>query len=133
MAKYRVWNRHPQGLTHKEKFRDEMVEIPAGKYTLMDYEDAVLFRGQYFPMKKRPDGGEDPAGWKVLQLERHDDSAPEPQKFICHLDGKIFPSQALLDAYLKENYSDRTFTDESLEEEIAEEKKRGRPRKDKSA
>ena len=134
MAKWRVWNKHPEGMTHREKFRGELVEIKAGSYVLMDYEDAVQFRGQFFPMKKLPTGEADPAGFKCIRLEPHDESQPAPdvKKFISHIDGREFESQALLDAYLKENFADQVFKDDALEEEI---KKRGpgRPPKDKAA
>lgn len=122
MAKWRVWNKHPEGMTHREKFREELVEIPANKYVLMDYEDAVQFRGQFFPMKRKPTGEPDPAGFKAIFLEKHDGPADEIQvrEFICHIDGRKFPSQALLDAYLKENYSDSPLLDKSAEEALAE-------------
>lgn len=126
MAKWRVWNKHPEGMTHKEKFREELIEIPAGKYVLMDYEDAVQFRGQMTPMKRKPTGEPDPAGYKCIFLEKHDGEADTvPTKFICHIDGREFPSQALLDAYVKQNYSDASFRDEAIEEELAQTTKRG--------
>ncbi len=136
MAKWRVWNKHPDGFTHREKFRENLIEIKGGAYVVMDYEDAVQFRGQYFPMKRRPTGEPDPVGFKVLHLEPHDaDDAPAAQEFICHFDGAKFPTQAMLDNYLTQNFSDHVFKDEALEESIQKEetKKRGRPPKDKSA
>ena len=140
MAKWRVWNKHPMGLTHKEKFKDEMKVIAAGEYILMDYEEAVQFKSQYTPIKKRPSGEDDPAGWKVLHLEP-DTGAASPaadvKEFVCHFDGAKFPSQSLLDAYLKSNYSEHTFKDDVLEEEIQREEKvkrgPGRPAKEKTA
>jgi len=68
MSQWRVYNKHSMGMTHREKFRDEFIEIKAGEFILMDYEDAVQFKGQYFPMKKRPSGEDDPASWKMIQL-----------------------------------------------------------------
>lgn len=138
MSLWKVWNRHPEGRTHKEKFKDRLIEIPANEFILMDYEEAVQFRGQYFPMLKNAQGAPDPKGFKVIHLERHDEgTAVELKEFICHLDGAKFPTQALLDKYLKDNYSEQTFKDEALEEEIkkTEQAKKGpgRPPKDKSA
>lgn len=137
MAKWRVWNKHPNGFTHKEKFKEQLIEIKAGEYVLMDYEDAVQFRGQYFPMKKDAQGAPDPAGFKVIHLERHGEEAVKPTEFVCHFDGKKFPTQILLDQHLTENYSDRTFKDDALEEEIKKEEKAkrspGRPRAEKTA
>lgn len=137
MAKWRVYNRHPNGLTHREKFKEQLVEIPAGDYVLMDYEDAVQFRGQYFPMKKDPMGAPDPKSFKVLELKPHEaDIAPAAVEYICHFDGRKFPTKELLDQYLTQNYADHVFKDEALEEQIAKEKEAkrgpGRP-KEKSA
>ena len=45
---WRVYNRHPLGYTHKEKFKGDVIEIKAGEFVLMDYFEANEFRGQYF-------------------------------------------------------------------------------------
>lgn len=128
MAKWRVYNRHPNGYTHKEMFRGDPIEIKAGDYVLMDYEDAVQFRGQYFPMIIAADGTHDPKGFKVIKIEP--DEAEQKHevklKYICQLDKKEFNSQEELDAYIKANYADRIFKDETLEIEIESEKKKRR-------
>lgn len=117
MAQWRVYNVHKDGLTHREKFRDEMIEIKAGEYVLMDYEDAVLFRGQYFPMKFDGMNQQIPESMKMIKLMPDEAGAvPEVKmKFVCQRDGKEFPSQAELDAYTKGRYGDEVFKDESLE------------------
>ena len=134
MAKWRVWNKHPNGLTHVEMFRGEKIEIPANKYHIMDYEDAVQFKGQFYPMKKRPTGEPDPSSFKVLFLQPHDgETTPAPTRFICPIDGKEFSTQSDLDQYIKREYSDvPVLVDESAEREIAAEAMRrgpGRPPK----
>lgn len=136
MPQWRVWNMHPEGKTHKESFRGDMIEIPAGKYVLMDYEDAYQFKGQYFPMKFNGDGFQEPSSFKVLKLEPHDGSSVSvPTKFVCQMDGKVFESQAALDSYTRMNFADKTFKDDALEETLAStappavaKKKPGRPK-----
>lgn len=123
MAKWRVYNRHSQGLTHRERYKEQFIEIKAGDYALMDYEDAVQFKGQYFPMKKNPQGAPDPTSWKMLELVRHDPEVKQEQEYICHFDGRKFPTQKDLDQHLTENYSDKTFKDEALDEEIKTKRK----------
>jgi len=129
MAKWRVYNKHSMGYTHKEKFREELVEIPANQYVLMDYEDAVQFRGQYFPMLKTPDGQPDPKGWKMIHIEPDPDHMDAPTAtekgkiFVCHLDGKEFPTKEALAAYTSANYSHLNFTDESAEKETKKSKR----------
>lgn len=132
MAKWQVWNKHPNGLKHTERFRDQMIEIPAGEFILMDYEDAVQFRGQFTPIVRTPMGDIDPKSYKVIELKPHDPNAKQaqsPKKYVCNMDGREFQSQSELDAYLEANYADATFTDETLETEIKTEKRRGRPAK----
>lgn len=139
MAKYRVWNKHAKGFTHKEKFRDDWVEIKAGQYILMDYEDAVQFKGQYFPMKRDAMGQEDPMTWKMIFIEPDGDVTTPviTKKFVSHIDGKEFESQAMLDAYLKANFADSVFVDQALDEEIEKQvvlkKKPGPKAKEKTA
>lgn len=132
MSKWRVYNRHPSGLTHIEKFKGNVVEIPAGGYVLMDYEEAVQFKGQYFPMLKDAQGAPDPKGFKVIHLEPNEkgENKPEVKEFVCHFDGAKFPTQALLDNYLTKNYADHTFKDEALDQEIEQKSKRGKTPKD---
>lgn len=133
MARWKVWNRHPNGLTHKEKFQDNIIEIPAGNYVLMDYEDAVQFRGQYFPMKTLPTSEKDPAGFKCIHLEKHDQDESEisqgakAKEFICHLDGKVFSQEKDLIEYVKQNYSDKIVMDEVAEAELKSKKSKGTP------
>jgi S1-C subfamily serine protease len=136
--KWRVYNRHPNGLTHREKFRDEVIEIRANAYVLMDYEDAVRFKGQFFPMKKNAQGAPDPEGFKVIELVPNGDvtaDAVAAKEFICHFDGKKFPTQAQLDSYVKQNYADQTYSDPDLDEQTEKEAtiKRGRGRPPKEA
>jgi hypothetical protein len=123
MAQWRVWNMHPNGFTHKEMFRGDMIEIKANQYRLMDYEDAVQFKGQYFPMIMSADGTHDPKGFKVLKLEAHTEDTeviekPKEQVFVCQFDGKKFTSQAELEKYTNSNYGALIFKDETLDKEI---------------
>ena len=144
MGQYRVWNKHAKGYTHREKFRDDLVEIPAGRYVLMDYEDAVLFKGQYFPLKRDAMGQEDPTTWKQIFIEP-DDNVTSPivsEKFVSHIDGKEFNTKAQLDSYLKANFAGQEFKDAALDEELSkiqsvkpeqtEKRRPGRPPKEKT-
>lgn len=122
MSMWRVYNEHPDKLTHKEKFRDELIEIKAGEFKLMDYEDAVLFKGQYFPMKMDATGVQDRTSYKVIRIAP-DAEAVEAKKqvervYVCHMDGKEFPSKEALEAYEKENYAHLVIKDESLDAEL---------------
>lgn len=141
VGKWRVWNKHSHGFDHAEMFKGEMVRIPHNKYILMDYEDAVQFKGQYFPMKIAADGTHDPKGFKQLFIEPDGGVSviTKSEEFVSHMDGKKFSSKSELDAHLKANFAGQEFKDEALEEIIAkteavvaERKKPGPKPKEKS-
>lgn len=119
--KWRVYNMHPKGLTHREKFRDELVTIKAGEYILMDYEDAVQFKGQYFPIKMDAMNQQTPETYKCIRIEPENvDAKPEVAKtYVCHVDGKEFTSKAELEAYVQAKYGElEPFKDEALDAEL---------------
>ena len=134
MAKWRVWNKHT--LDHKELFRGDKIEIPAGKFVLMDYEDAHQFKGQYVPMKFDAMEQQTEETKKILFLEPDDKEEVVPKSgYVCQMDGKAFNTKAELEAYTAANYKDLAFKDDSLDEEIAKvelKKKPGRPAKEKT-
>jgi len=129
-GKWRVYNIHKDGLTHKEKFKGEDLVIPVGEFILMDYEDAVQFRGQYFPIRDNAMGVQDPASYKMIKIE----AGPEANNkeiddskkvYVCHVDGKEFADKNLLDEYMKSNFSHLLIKDETLDQEINKKSKRG--------
>lgn len=141
--KWRVYNRHPNGLTHKEKFRDDLIEIKAGEFVLMDYEDAVLFRGQFFPMKLDAMNQQTKESYKCIEIKPDGEStAPvlTTKTYVCHVDGKEFPSKAELEAYVEAKYGElETVHDEALDAEIEKQaaetqtrRKPGRPPREKT-
>ena len=133
---------HPDGMTHREKFRDDNLVIKAGEYILMDYEDAVLFRGQFFPIKLDAMNQQTKESYKCIKIEQHDvaEKAETIKTYVCHVDGKEFPSKMELEAYVEAKYGElEPFADEALDNEIKkhaaqnpEKRKPGRPPRDKT-
>jgi len=127
MAKAKVYNRHSLGMNHREMFKGTQIDIPAGQFVEMDYEEAVEFRGQYFPMKFGADEIQLPESYKMIEIVPGGtaiDANVEPSKsFVCQMDGKSFPTQAALDEYIKTNYSGQQVKDETLDKEIENAKK----------
>lgn len=119
--KYEVWNKHPNGYTHTEKFKGEEIKIPANSYVLMDYEDAVQFKGQMTPMKFTGQGVQDPISYKCIDLIPHVEGvvveAAPVQEFVCNMDGKKFTSQKELDEYNKQ-FADQAFKDPVVERDM---------------
>lgn len=134
--KWRVYNMHPNGFTHKEIFRGDLITIKANDFVEMDYEDAVQFKGQYFPMKSTADGQQDPISYKCIEIKPSEKVAlvESVTRWVCHLDGKEFSTKQELETYTKSKYADvETLKDDSLDAELEKEviqKKRGRPAKE---
>lgn len=65
--KVKVWNKnvHP----YKEEFRDQKIDIPAGEFIMMEYDDAKLFQGSFSPPVRNGDGQPDPRYFKMIVVE----------------------------------------------------------------
>lgn len=116
---WQVWNKHPEGKTHREKFKGDDVVIKANEYILMDYEEAVQFKGQFFPIRDRGDGTQDPDSYKCIELKPNNTAPVEVKPFyISPVDGKKFDSQEELDKYIKDSFSHlETVKDEVLDKQ----------------
>jgi len=113
--KARVWNDSEK--IWKEEFRGDMLEIPSFGFIEMPYPDAVQFRGQFHPLVR--DGLGQDVNPKKIRLEVLDGSEPlHPQaaRFICHRDGKSFPSEAALRHHIKTNYLGELIEEEAVKE-----------------
>ena len=112
IANARVWNDWSK--EHVEDFRGETIRIPAKKFIVMSWPDAVQFRGQYTPVIR--DGLGQDVRPKMIRLEKIDAGAPEfPEapKFVCQMDGAKFDSQEELDAYIAANHTGAMVDDEA--------------------
>lgn len=92
----RVWNNSDK--EYVERFKNDIIKIPAHGYIEMDFHDAVLFKGQYIP----PNEGKNQKRITVEKIMRADPNW-RPSGFISHIDGKVFATQEELDAHLKAN------------------------------
>jgi hypothetical protein len=86
MARARVYNDnvHP----HRELFKGTQIEIHAGGYVDMDFEDALLFEGQFFPMIKNAGGQQCPTSYKRLRVVALDKVTPAEVPLVCHATGQ---------------------------------------------
>jgi len=125
MTKWRVYNVHPKGLTHKENFKGDLIEIRAGAYVLMDYDDAVQFKSQYFPIFMDAQDQQDVKSYKCLKLEADDkeiEAEPIKLMYVCHFDGKTFETKEMLEAYVNTEHADKMHRDPEIEEELKKKK-----------
>ena len=97
-----VWNRGP--VEYTEVFEDEEIKIESGAFKVMSRSEAVNFLGTHPGMDgdqfrekfldiKPLEGMEIPTGESEVQEE-------QAGKYISHMDGEEFKTQAELDAHL---------------------------------
>lgn len=130
MAKVEVWNDNK--FPHKEVFKGDTIAIPAGGKIVMEEDDAIDFRGQYFQIVKDGADVQTPQSYKKIRIGRkltNEDLASEAVALdlVCQKCGYKATSKTDLDEHIKANHL------EDLEDqELAEKIKRGpgRPKKE---
>jgi hypothetical protein len=108
MAKVKVWNDNLKNLDpktgkplpHVEVFKGETLTIPAGECIEMDWEEAMEFKGQFFPMVLRGDGTHDPKGFKMIRVERPAEPVVKEAN-VLHATGQVASNPAELLALAK--------------------------------
>lgn len=95
----KVHNRNVYPL--EEKFKGMMVSIPKNSYIEMDYDEAILFKGQYHDIVYDKGGLQDPKSYKYIEIDQDDikriyrqrgnvTSDTQKDKFPCHVCSKEF-------------------------------------------
>lgn len=109
--KARVWN--DNSAIYKEDFRGDLITIPPKGHVIMDWTDAVAFKGQYTPILR--DGLGRDLSPKMIRLEKIEATAQEfpVPKFRCQMDQKEFDTQEGLDAHIAENHTEDMADDEA--------------------
>ncbi len=106
-------NVHP----HKERFKGEMIEIAAGGYVEMEYEEAVDFRGQFTGIAPiSASGAPDPKFFKMIRVEKLKAPLFKDTSLVDPVTGKQHSSAAELRAVLSE-YGHLRVTDPDAETE----------------
>jgi hypothetical protein len=101
---------------HREKFRGDWVEIKAGGFIEMQRDDAVLFKGNFFPPKYEANGLQDPKSFKKLRLVNMESNVPEPPKaeqFICTACGFQAKNKIGLMSHIRHNHADQMIDEEA--------------------
>lgn len=93
---------------YKEKFREQMIEIPAHGEIHMDEDEAEYFLQAYTPPIRDAQGRPDPQHFKMLKIHPEDlkavrDKASNPS-LVCHANGQKAISQGEL-AQILGNFS----------------------------
>lgn len=109
VRKARVWNDHTR--SYSEIFRDGELTIPAKGYVDMEEPEAVLFMGQYAPVKR--DGHGNDLVPKMLRLEILDGSQTERPEFRCMSCNKVTMTAADLELHVHDAHKDVMLDDDA--------------------
>lgn len=104
-------NVHP----HKERFKGEMIEIPAKGSIDMEYEEAIEFKGQFTGLAPlAPNGAPDPRFFKMIRVEKLKEPLFKDTSLVNPVTGKTHSSAEELRAVLAE-YGHLRVTDPDAE------------------
>ena len=121
MARVKVWNDNIY--PHTETFKGEKINIPAGSYVEMDWEEAIEFKGQFTGIAPLgPDGKPDARYFKKIRLDAPSEPIFKDEKLINHADGKKYDTRDELLAALAE-FADRRVSDPDLDKELSKNSK----------
>jgi hypothetical protein len=120
MSQVRVYNDNKY--EHREKFRGEIIIIPPGEFVEMNRDDAVLFKSQFTPVIRNKGGRDDPAGFKMLRIEK-DLGAPTVKDVVaeheaentCMSCGFVAKSKTGLQSHIRANHASQMVDSEARE------------------
>lgn len=124
----KVWNDNIY--TFKQEWRENMIEIPAKSFVMMEEEDAYNFRGTYYPRKLDAGGTQVPQSYKMIRIEKGQNAPVMAVKTTidCPACRQSFNSQMEYDKHaVNDHYAELDDREEAVAA-IAK-GKRGRPRK----
>ena len=113
MTKVKVWNdnEHP----FHQNFKGYDVDIPAHKHIMMEYGEAILFRGAYMPIQYDAMGSPTPQSYKMIRVEVPDKEPPRQQRIelLCQACGYEGLSQWDLEGHIKANHGQIQMKDDT--------------------
>ena len=113
----KVWNDNIYD--YSEKFRGNLISIPAKQFIEMDEDDAHNFKVAFTFPHKDEQGRPDPRHFKKIRIEFPEDYRPlEPDPLVVHATGQKAASVEQL-AKILESLSDRLVKDEEGDREVA--------------
>lgn len=121
----KVWN--DGDYDWKETFKGDPVSIKAKEFITMERQDAIEFRGQYYPPKIMSDDTQDPKSYKRIRIEIPLDVSPEQDEgmevFMCQACKRAFTTDALLVKHSESEHADRAIVVDAVAEKEAMKRK----------
>lgn len=124
MSLVRVYNDNK--FTHTEQFKGDKITIAPGEFIEMTEEDAVNFRGQYFPIRLGGNDQPTPESYKMIRIVKDFtkvETKPEVTIHSCHACKYLATSEADLNEHIMANHKASILVDDEAELEIKKRKK----------
>lgn len=123
MALAKVWNDSEH--EWKEKFKGDLIVIPAKSFIEMEFYDAHAFKGQFPGIFLDANDQQIPQSMKIIRVEGEPPGALKTDQMNCQMCKEKFLSFASLNDHVSLRHKDSVIVDEEAEEAIAT-KRRGR-------
>jgi hypothetical protein len=116
MANVRVWNDNK--FDHVEKYKGDTIKIKSGEFVVMDREEAVQFKSNFYTPKYHANGVQTQESKKMIRLERIDGAvaAPALETFNCMACGFKAKSNAALTQHIAHKHKDIMVDDDAKKE-----------------
>ena len=116
----KVWNKNT--FDHEEKFKGQVIKIPANSFIVMDRHEAVEFKSQFKQPVFLKGGVPDKEHLKMIVLETIDDTIKEEPKndLVCQKCGFEASSAAGLKAHIRAKHLQAMEDADARKELIAE-------------
>lgn len=117
----KVWNDNK--LPFKQEFKDALIEIPAGKFIEMQWDEAIEFKSLYYPPAFRGDGTQKPESYKMIRIDGKPPhlAGEQVSERVCGSCGDKFANDHDLDAHI-----DRHHLDELEDQNVAEKRRKAK-------
>lgn len=117
----KVWNDNKYPF--KQQFKDALIEIPAGKSIEMQWDEAVEFRGLFYPPETDGSGVQKPESYKMIRIEGKPPHlvGKGESMHTCGSCGDKFASENDLDSHI-----DRHHLDEIEDQDVAAKRRKKR-------
>jgi hypothetical protein len=124
-GRIKVWNDNVYA--YEEKFKGDMIRIEPKTYVEMDYDEAILFKGTFAPIKRRGDGTFDPRSFKKIRLDEEDVRSVKTARlhfmdedkekvYVCHACSKEFLTKTGLEKHIKQKHMSDMVDKEAMKE-----------------
>ena len=117
----KVWNDNK--LVFRQKFKEALIEIPAGEFVEMQWDEAQEFKSLFYPPQRDGSGVQKPESYKMLRIEGNPPHlvGASIEEHVCGSCNDKFASESDLDKHI-----DRHHLDELEDQDVASKRRKKR-------